>query len=493
MSPSRLHRAGVRLALVLLPAVAGAEPARGQEPVEGRAAAAAPSLAEGGWMGEAGGDRFVFELRESPGSGLTGVVHSLRAGRKYGELPVTDVRIEGDRVRLTVGTAGVALVGQLDLASRRIHGALEYPGGGGMPMDLTWVEPDTVPGLRARPAASAGAAPYAYAEPPESGDGWRTGSIAEAGLPVEGVEALMEEILGGGAGVLHALLVVHDGRLVVEEYFHGYGRDDLHPVASVTKSVASLLVGAAVSDGRIPGVETRLAEFFPDDADLFRGGMAEVTLGDLLTMTMDLDWSAEDVESVHGSGPAFFRRVLSRESREGRGSSFRYVSAQADLLAGVLRQATGDQADAYAVRRLFGPLGIRRFDWSAGNVDGYPQMDGTLELLPRDMARLGQLVLDGGVWNGEPLIAREWIAASTTARVATGEPWFPGYGYLWWTGRLPGTNGEHAFALANGWGSQFLLVVPELRIAVVTTGGNQDNGRHLSVLGLLVTHLLGTR
>ncbi len=478
--PARVARQIIApLLLTVVPAASAQEPARAE--LDGSA-----------WMGSAGGDRFVFELAGSPGAGRAGIVHSLREGRKYGELPIASANLDGDTLRLGLAT-GVVWTGVIDRSGRRIRGRLAYPGGGDMALDLVRVEPDTIPGLRARPRPAHGEPPDRYAPPSDTGDGWPVATAPDTGIPTARVEELVGEIVAGRAGLIHSLLVARDGRLVVEEYFHGYGRDDVHPVASITKSVASLLVGAAISDGRIAGVDARLAEFFPESPELFARGMGEETLRDLLTMTMDLSWTSEEAESLHGTGPAFFRTVLSRRVGDGRGSRWRYVSAQVDLLAAVLLRGTGVHADVYAARRLFGPLGIRDFDWNAGKVDGYPQMDGTLQLRPRDMARLGQLVVDGGEWDGTDLIPAAWIHASTSPAVTTDEPRLPGYGYLWWIGELPGPERNVRFVLANGRGSQFIVAIPEWRTVVVTTGGNQDNGRHMDVLALLQRWLTSSR
>lgn len=450
---------------------------------ESDAAEARPSsISDGAWLGSAGSDGFYFELDGSEEEGFTGVVHCMRDSRKVSELPITDVFLQGDSVRLTMAATGVVLAGSVDLSSGVIDGYLEYPDGGGMEMDLSRVDPESVPGLRARPSDMV---PYVYGSPGDRGDGWTVGNANETGLDPERIEVLIENILQGDAGVVHSLLIVRDGMLVVEEYFHGYGPDDLHGIASVTKSVTSLLVGMAVADGTIPGVDVPLSRFFPEDSDLFEGPMGGETLRHLLTMTMGLDWTPEEAWATHGTGPAFFREVLIREVVTEPGTEWDYVSAQADLLAGVLKHATGVHGDRYASQRLFGPLGITDWDWETGRTDGYPQMDGTLMLRPRDMARIGWMVLEGGAWNGTQVVPADWIAASTSPIVETGEPVIGGYGFLWWTGSLPVDSGSTELILANGWGSQFIAVLPELNTVIVTTGGNQDNGKHLAVAGLL--------
>ena len=100
------------------------------------------------------------------------------------------------------------------------------------------------------------------------------------------------------------------------------------------------------------------------------------------------------------------------------------------------------------------------------------------------MAKLGQLVLDGGRWGDESLVSSEWIAASTRAKSA-GEKPGEDFGYLWWLGELPAEPRPLRYTMANGWGSQFIIVVPALDLVVVTTGGNDYNGKHMAVLPLV--------
>jgi CubicO group peptidase (beta-lactamase class C family) len=172
------------------------------------------------------------------------------------------------------------------------------------------------------------------------------------------------------------------------------------------------------------------------------------------------------------------------------GRDFEYVNANVNLIAGILRQATGEQAEAFAERTLFRPLGIEKWNWDPMKTQGYNLMDGSLRLLPRDMAKLGQMMLDGGTWQGTRVVSQDWVQASTTRYLDAGEgP--EGYGYLWWLMEAPGPEGERIPAFfANGWGSQFIVVFPTLDLLVVTTGGNEYNGKHLSVADALVRYLL---
>jgi CubicO group peptidase (beta-lactamase class C family) len=161
-----------------------------------------------------------------------------------------------------------------------------------------------------------------------------------------------------------------------------------------------------------------------------------------------------------------------------------------NLLAGVLRQATGEHAEAFAARTLFGPLEITEWNWDYARVDGFNLMDGSLRLRPRDMAKIGVMVMNGGEWEGRRVVGEDWIRRSLTPRLPAG-PGGEGYGYLWWSMEVPGPDGNAVqVRFANGWGSQFIILFPELDLTVVTTGGNQENGKHLAIGEVLVRDLL---
>jgi CubicO group peptidase (beta-lactamase class C family) len=354
-------------------------------------------------------------------------------------------------------------------------------------MDLRWMDPSDLPGFRALP----GTGPYVYREPVPGDDGWPVASPEDVGLDRGALEALVNAVARDEAGLIHSLLVVRNGRLVLDEYFHGFGRDDAHRLASTTKSISSLLVAAALDRGLIADLDVPLLHFFPEAGGAAGPEWKAETLHHLMSMSMGLDWTPAEAESVHGTGPGFFARVLGRGIVDEPGSRWDYVSANVDLLAGVIHRATGKQADVFAREVLFEPLGIRAYDWDYGKVDGYPQMDGTLRLRPRDLARIGTMVASGGRWNGKQVIGRMWIDEFTRRHFETGEA-LSGYGDLWWLGELRSGTGMEPVIAANGWGSQFIAIFPRLDLVVVTTGGNEDNGRHLDIGPVLADCLLST-
>jgi len=473
---------GGLLLLLLLPFLSGCSERPGDS-----GGPAPDAITEGVWSLETGADEFLWEFDGDEGD-IRCLVHDVTGGKKINETPCVTASYQDGRVAVAMDT-GVRLEGRLDRAGGRISGRLLYPDGSEMEVRLPWRPRSAYPSLL---PLSSTADPYTYAPPLDRGDGWGVASARDVGLDPLALEGLVNAVARGEGGVLHSLLVARHGRLVLEEYFHGFGAEDLHRLASCTKSVSSLLVGLAIQQRAIQSVQARLAGFFPEDRSTLGEGWERLTLEHLLTMSMALDWSSDEAENLHGTGPEFFRRVLARRVSGTPGADWAYVSANVNLIAGVLYAATGMQAEAFAEANLFQPLGIRSWRWDYMKTDGFNLMDGSLELLPRDMAKIGQMVLNGGRWEGRQILDESWIRASTTLHLAAGEE-AEGYGYLWWLMDAPASQASPVQAVvANGWGSQFIAIFPTLDLVVVTTGGNDFNGKHLAVSQALGTYLLSS-
>jgi CubicO group peptidase (beta-lactamase class C family) len=470
-------RAFVLLALPLI-ALAGCGDATSQAPAD---------VTQGVWVGDAGVDKFLFDLDGAAPDSLFGVVHVLHAGKKSSELPITRASYHAPDLEMFIQSTNATYKGRVELDKGRIRGGLSFGGQPGSQMELRWSDPSDLPGYR----ALAGTGPYAYREPTAGDDGWQVASPEDVGLDRGALEALVDAVARDEAGLIQSLLVVRNGKLVLDEYFHGYGPADVHPIASVTKSVSGLLVGAALDRGMIPGLDTPLLHFFTQKPSVVGPGWEKETLHHLTSMSMGLDWTREEMDGVHGTGGDFFSKVLGRKVADLPGTRWDYASANVDLLAGVLREATGEHADVFAKEVLFAPLGIRTYDWEYGKVDGYPLMDGSLQLRPRDMAKIGTMVANGGRWDGKQVIGESWIQEFTRLHFQTGEP-LAGYGDLWWLGELPSGGGVEPMIVANGLGSQFIVIFPGLDMVVVTTGGNESNGRHLDIGPVLARYLLST-
>ena len=479
LSLRALRREGsvILLALSLLMMGSGCETGAQEGPLD---------LTEGVWAFEAGQDVFLWDFTLGADGVVSCVVHDVVGGREFTETPCAEVNLEGTTLSLEMPN-GVRYQGQVDLGGGRIEGSLHYLDGTSLEAPFVWAPEEDYPSLSPR---APGSGPYAYRPPEEQSDGLEVAPAAERGVDPEALERTVGAVLNGEAGFLKSLLVLRGSALLLEEYFHGYGPNDLFPIASCTKSVSSLLVGLAIQEGRIPNVEAPLLEFFPQQRAEAGSGWADLTLEHLLTMSLALDWSPQEAESLHGTGPDAFRQILARTVAGRPGSDWEYVSMNVNLLAGVIHQATGEHAEPFAARALFEPLGITEWDWDYGKTGGFNLMDGSLRLRPRDMAKIGVMMLNGGRWQDRRVLGEEWVRRSLTPLLPAGSD-TEGYGYLWWTMDVPGPTGSTLHAeFANGWGSQFIILFPELDLVVVTTGGNQENGKHLAIGEVLVRELV---
>lgn len=330
-------------------------------------------------------------------------------------------------------------------------------------------------------------ATYQYQAPAELGDGWKTASLADAGLDSEQLSAMMDHIQDGDFDNLHSLLIVKDGRLVFEEYFRGHNQSSIDDVASVTKSITSIAIGIAIEQGFIKGPDQYLSDLLPSYADIINADplKKKLQLWHLLTMTSGIDWDEEtypygnlknDATKMERSpDPVGFilNRTVIRES----GTQFQYSGANSMLLSAILQEATGMPLVDFANSNLFAPLGISRYRWDT-YPDGHTNTDGGLSLRPRDMAKIGQLMLNKGQWNDVQIISPEWVSESTQAHTTV----MPGirYGYQWWRETQPILLESVEPYFAAGYGGQLITVYPDQNMIIIVTGQTANHDENIS-------------
>jgi len=306
---------------------------------------------------------------------------------------------------------------------------------------------------------------------------WRSATPEAQRLDASRLRALVGRMERGTYGEMSSLLIVRHGRLVVERYFRGAGPDDPQPLQSVTKSVTSVLVGIAMDQGRIPRLDAPVADFLPNCADLVSADPRKgaIVLEHLLTMTSGLAWIESAPPLPWPGQPAdWLRVVLQQPVVDEPGTRFSYSSGSVLLLSGVLQRLTGRRTEDLAVRALFRPLDFGAHDWPALEGDLTPTGSG-LALRPRDLAKIGQLYLDGGVYRGRRIVSEAWVRRSTAAHATL--PDGTRYGYLWWllpATPLAGDSLLRSVFYAGGAGDQYLFVVPAADVVVVVTGQNYE-------------------
>ena len=333
-------------------------------------------------------------------------------------------------------------------------------------------------------------APWVYQQPEQVDDGWVTASLADVGMNVTPLAQLMDRLRASPGHLVHSILIVMGGQLVFEEYFPGrthptygqratvFGRDSLHCLSSVTKSVTATLLGLAIAEGSIASEDEPIFDFLPDYADLNTGQKSAITLKHLVTMSAGLQWDEwtypigdprNDLTAWFNHPGDLVRFVLERPVVADPGTVFVYNGGITNVLGEIIGHATGERLDRFS-EHLFAPLGITEYTWYFLRPD-FVYASGDISLRPRDMAKLGQLYLQGGVWEGERVLPAEWVEASATPHFTLQDGFYghTGYGYGWWP--KSEQYGEGAYA-ASGWGDQVILMVPDHDMVVVFTGGS---------------------
>ncbi|MCA9734314.1 MAG: serine hydrolase [Deferribacteres bacterium] len=327
---------------------------------------------------------------------------------------------------------------------------------------------------------------YTYTIPEQIDDGWATASLADVGLQEETVEEGIIRIQFGLYKGVHSVLIVKDGKLVLEEYFSGVNADGYsthfdrtmpHLLASDTKSITSALVGIAIDQHYIASVDEHVLPYFPQYNDVHTEQKDHLTLEHFLTMSAGLqfdEWSYpysddrnDHVAMNQSSDPVHFALALPMEAEPG--TRFTYNSGLPITLGKIVEKASLMPLDEFAETYLFTPLGISDYSWWR-YPNGTFQAGGGLDMLPRDMAKFGYLYLNNGMWQGEQIISREWIEQSVQNHIAIDSYW--NYGYLWWLRTYEIDSRNYASYTARGWGGQYIHVFPDLNMVVVFTGGN---------------------
>jgi CubicO group peptidase (beta-lactamase class C family) len=297
-------------------------------------------------------------------------------------------------------------------------------------------------------------------------EGWRTSTAEEQGVDSAHLQAMIDAIKDQHLEI-HSVLVVRNGYIIAETYFAPYSKKTRHPIYSVTKSVISALIGIAIQLGHIDGIDERVSDLLPErELAQQDGRKAAMTLEHLLAMTTGLDWEdgGRTFQEMYRSGD-WVDYVLDRPITEEPGSQFNYCSGCSHVMSAIIQERSGMGTLEFAQKYLFGPLGITDAPWSTDG-SGIPIGGWGLQMSSRDMAKLGYLYLNDGVWDGVHIIPTEWVELSLSQHIRASEELF--YGYQWW---IEPSSGAYA---AIGLGGQMVYVIPDLDIVVVFTAGLDD-------------------
>jgi CubicO group peptidase (beta-lactamase class C family) len=340
---------------------------------------------------------------------------------------------------------------------------------------------------------------YVYQPPPARDDGWPVATLDEVNIDRKGIESFVQRILDMPMDSVEtmqidAILIARQGKLVLEEYFHGFDRDTMHSSRSASKSLTATLIGAAMQAGlpvslSSPVYQVMNGGSFPDGLEARKRAM---TLEHLLTMTSGLfcdDGNPdapgnEETMTSQADEPDFYRFYMRVPMDREPGAEAVYCSGDPNLAIGVLQRATGEHPMDLFDRLLGEPLQIARHGWYL-SPSRQAYGGGSVNMIPRDFSKLGQLMLNKGNWKGRRILSEDFVRrASAPAYDLNGIK----YGYLWWGIDWPYKNRTvHGF-FAGGNGGQGIIVVPELDLVIATQGSN-----YASRLGLEIQQGLTPR
>jgi len=298
---------------------------------------------------------------------------------------------------------------------------------------------------------------------------------------------MVRSLSGGGSPLNESLLVMHGGKLVYERYARGWDKDTPHVMFSITKSVVSALVGIAIQEGKIKGVDQKAWDFFKDDVVLAPGqeSKKDITIKHLLTMSSGLPGDDDDQEvewwnASASSGEALDSGVaaFSIPQVAASGERFAYSSGPgAQALACLVSRAVGMNLFEYAKKKLFEPLGMTSVRWDAA-ADGNNYGGFGIYMTSRDMMRFGLLYLNNGRWEGKQIIPADYVAATPPPSKLNQD-----YGYMFWDFadltciEIPHLKNAY---YASGSFGQFICILPESDTVIVRTGSAGQLVRTLS-------------
>ena len=302
------------------------------------------------------------------------------------------------------------------------------------------------------------------------------------------LQSLISKIYNGRFGDVHSLIISRNNQIVLEKYFNGYDKNDLHRIYSVTKSVTSSLIGIAIDNGHIENINQNLLDFFPEYSQLenLSTDKENIILENVLTMSSGFKWDEWSNPYGHPNNSTtilwnsndMLKHMLDLPLSHVPGTHFTYNSGGSILLSGILQNKVSMSAEEFADNNLFSKIGIDNWDWWSGN-DGLTWTSGELHLKPIEMLKFGELYINNGLWDGNQIISENWIQTSTSNHIQITN--YNNYGYFWWA-----YSGEHYvydnietedIYYAIGHAGQYIWVIPHLDIVVVSTAGNEAHTR----------------
>jgi len=306
-------------------------------------------------------------------------------------------------------------------------------------------------------------------------------SYSKFGVDSLKIQELTNDIANEKFPKTNAVIIYKDQELIYEKYANGFNRNQKQYTASVSKTAGNILVGIAMQQGIIKDIESGILDqsiykIFPKYKDqIIKDSLkSKILFRHILSMTGGLQWDEKSfsyndtrndwIAASNSDDP--IKYLLNKPMASEPGKIFNYNGGYSIMLSYLIENKTKNSALQFAKEYLFKPLNIKDFEWESIS-NGLTDTDGGLHLRPIDMAKLGQLYLNKGKWNGRQIVSKKWIEESIKEHIISAE--MPNYGFQWWCGDF-NYKGKKAFTyFASGMGGQKIFVFPEFNSVIVIT------------------------
>ena len=326
----------------------------------------------------------------------------------------------------------------------------------------------------------------------ENDEGIPVASMAAMSIDSVVINKIDTAITNGTYPNIHSLLIVRNNKLVYEHYWPGqdqswgddlgirtHGKDSLHDIRSISKSIVSTCVGIAIQQGKIKSIDQKVFDFFPEYKNLDTGLISSLTIKHLLTMSSGLRWNEEvpydnpensEIRMIRSSNQIEY--VLSQPMEFPPGQVWKYNGGTTQLLAGIIEKTTGKKIEQFAKENLFQPLGITSFEWIKYDGTDLAAAASGLRLRSRDLLKFGLLYYNDGQYKDTQVISKKWVEESFQSHVQ--RPGGGSYGYQFWLWQDTINNQTLSMVACIGNGDQKILFDKKSGLLVVINAGNYN-------------------
>lgn len=315
---------------------------------------------------------------------------------------------------------------------------------------------------------------YTYSQPQNLTDGWETTSLIAQKVDTNLIYKLFNQFQEKKHQI-HSIILVKDNKLILEEYFGENSLDVQHDLRSVTKSITSLLMGIAIEKGFIQSLDDPISKYLknPKPTKNLDPRKDQITIKNLLTMSTGLDCNDWDQDS-EGQEDRIYKKkdwiqyFLNLRMINKPGSVSTYCSMGTVVAAEIIERASGMSIDKFAQQLLFDPMGISNISWGHTSNKKVISSGKRIYMTSRDLAKIGQLVLNKGRWNQDQIVTATWIEKATSSKTSISGI---DYGFLWWNFSFKTGTGDFQGILATGNGGQYIMIFPDYDLVCIFTGG----------------------